>query len=107
MKKIKVKGLAHITGGGLKNLPRLKKNVKFVIDDPLEPQPIFKFLQDKGNIEDKEMYQTFNMGMGFAIIVSKKDVDTTINILKKNAKSEVKIVGKIEKGNGVKHSKLA
>jgi phosphoribosylformylglycinamidine cyclo-ligase len=106
LKKVEVHGLAHITGGGLRNLPRLNKNVKFVIEDPFEPQPIFKFLQKYGNIDDKEMYQTFNMGMGFAIVVSKKDVDETIKNLKKYSKSEVKIVGKIEKGKGVEFKKL-
>lgn len=106
LKKVEVHGLAHITGGGLRNLPRLNKNVKFVIEDPFEPQPIFKFLQKYGNIDDKEMYQTFNMGMGYAIVVSKKDVDETIKNLKKYSKSEVKIVGKIEKGKGVEFKKL-
>ena len=106
LKKIKVLGIAHITGGGLRNLPRLNKDVNFVIEDPFEPQPIFNFLQKYGNIEDKEMYQTLNMGMGFAIIVSKKDIDESINILKKHSKSEVKIVGKIERGEGVELQKL-
>ena len=101
MKTIKVHGLAHITGGGLRNLSRLNKNVKFVIDEPFEPQPIFKFLQKHGNIDDKEMYQTFNMGMGFAVIVSNLDVNKSIKILKKHSKSDIKIVGKIQKGKGV------
>lgn len=106
LKHVKVHGIAHITGGGLRNLPRLNKNVKFVIDEPFEPQDIFKFLQKYGNIDDKEMYQTFNMGMGLAVIVSKKDVDETIKILKKHSRSKVKIVGKIEKGKGVEFKKL-
>jgi phosphoribosylformylglycinamidine cyclo-ligase len=101
IKNIKVHGLAHITGGGLRNLSRLNKNVKFVIDDPFTPQPIFKFIQKNGNIDDKEMYRVFNMGMGFSIIVSKKDVNNTINILRKYSKSIVKKVGIIEKGKGV------
>jgi len=106
LKQLKVHGLAHITGGGLRNLNRLKKDIKYFIDDPLDPQPIFKFLQEKGNIEDKEMYQTFNMGMGLAIIVPEKDVKKAIEILKKHSSSEVKIVGKIEKGIGVEHAPL-
>jgi len=106
LKNVKVHGIAHITGGGLRNLPRLNKNVKFVIDNPFEPLPIFKFLQKYGNIEDREMYQTFNMGMGLVLIVSKKDTNKSINILKKNTKSEVRIVGKIKKGKGVDFSKL-
>lgn len=105
-KKINVHGLAHITGGGLRNLPRLNSNVKFVITDPLTPQPIFNFIQEKGNIDDKEMYQTFNMGMGLAIIVSEKDAKKAIEILKKHSCSEVKIVGKIEKGKDVEHRPL-
>ncbi|UCH72221.1 MAG: phosphoribosylformylglycinamidine cyclo-ligase [Thermoplasmatales archaeon] len=106
LKKVEVHGLAHITGGGLKNLPRLNEKVKFVIEGQFEPQPIFKFIQKYGNIEDKEMYKTFNMGMGFAIIVSKKDVNETVKILKKHSSSEIKIVGKMEKGRGVEVSKL-
>jgi len=105
-KKIKVHGLAHITGGGLRNLSRLKKDVKYVIDKPLESHSIFKFLQQKGNVDDKEMYQTFNMGMGLAIIVSEKDAEKAVKILKKHSSSEVKIVGKVEKGKGVENTKL-
>ena len=81
LKKVKAHGLSHITGGGLRNLPRLHKKVKFVINDPFKPQPIFQFIQKYGNIDDKEMYQTFNMGMGFAVIVSEKDVKETVKIL--------------------------
>jgi len=102
---VKIHGLAHITGGGLCNLPRLNKNVKFAIDDPFEPQPIFKFLQQRGNIDDKEMYQTFNMGMGFVVIVAEKDVKESISILKKSS-VDVKVVGRIKKGAGVQVPKL-
>jgi phosphoribosylformylglycinamidine cyclo-ligase len=100
-KKVNVCGLAHITGSGLRNLPRLNKNVKFVIDEPLKPQEIFKFLQKYGNIDDKEMYKTFNMGMGMAIIVKENDLEKSLKVLKKHSKANVKIVGKIEKGKGV------
>jgi phosphoribosylformylglycinamidine cyclo-ligase len=106
LKNIKVHGIAHITGGGLRNLPRLNKNVKFVIDNPFEPFPIFKFLQNYGNIENNEMYQTFNMGMGMTLIVSEKDTNKSIKLLKKYSKSEAKIVGKIQKGNGVDFTQL-
>ncbi len=64
-------------------------------------QPIFKFLQKYGNIDNEEMYKTFNMGMGFAIITHEKDVEETIKILKIQDHGEVKIVGRIEKGRGV------
>jgi phosphoribosylformylglycinamidine cyclo-ligase len=101
LKIIKVHGLAHITGGGLKNLLRLNKNVKFVINNPFEAQHIFKFIQKYGNIDDEEMYKTFNMGMGFAIITHEIDADETIKILKKHSHIDIKIVGRIEKGHGV------
>jgi phosphoribosylformylglycinamidine cyclo-ligase len=106
LKSIDIHGLAHITGGGLRNLPRLNKNVKFVVDHPFQPQPIFNFLQKYGDIEDKEMYQTFNMGMGFVIIISKNEVNSALEILKKYSESQIKIVGKIEKGKGVEFKKL-
>jgi phosphoribosylformylglycinamidine cyclo-ligase len=106
LKKIKPHGLAHITGSGLRNLPRLNKKVKYIINNPFEPQPVFKFLQKQGNVKDKEMYQTFNMGMGFSIIISKADEQETIKILKKNTNMEVRKVGEIQKGTGVELPKL-
>ena len=106
LKKVDVHGISHITGSGLWNLPRLNGKVKYVIDDPFEPQPIYRFLQKFGNIDDKEMYQTFNMGMGLTIVLSQEDVEKSIKILKTHSKSEVKIVGKIEKGIGVEFKKL-
>jgi len=101
LKKIPVHGLAHITGSGLRNLPRLNKSVKYVIEDPLQPQPIFNFLQSAGDIDVKEMYQTFNMGMGFAVIAAQSDAQQALKILKKQSSSQVQIVGCIEKGKGV------
>jgi phosphoribosylformylglycinamidine cyclo-ligase len=106
LKNVDVHGIAHITGAGLWNLPRLNEKVKYVINNPFEPQPIFRFLQKYGNIDDKEMYQTFNMGMGLAIVLSEKDVEKSMKILKKYSKSEAKIVGKIERGPGVEFKKL-
>ena len=101
LKKVDVHGLAHITGSGLRNLPRLKEKVKYVIEEPFEPQPIFKFIQKYGNIDDKEMYHTFNMGMGFVVIVSKDDADETLKILKEHSDVTAKAVGVIKKGSGV------
>ncbi len=77
---IEIHGMAHITGGGLRNLLRLKKGAGFIIDDPLEPQPIFSALKEWGNISDGEMYQTFNMGMGFAIIAPEESADEILRI---------------------------
>ena len=85
----------------MRNLLRLK-DVKFIIDSPFDPQPIFKFIQEKGNIELKEMYQTFNMGMGFAIILAKDYADDVLDILEKKSGAKPKIVGHVERGKGVK-----
>jgi len=101
LKKVKVHGLAHITGGGLRNFNRLKKSVQYHIDNPFEPQDIFSFLQQTGNVEDKEMYQTFNMGMGFAIIVPEQVKEEALKILKNKSKYDVQHVGCIKKGSGV------
>jgi len=70
-KEFDIHGLAHITGSGLMKLHRVTK-LGFDISDPLEPQPIFRFLQEEGNVEELEMYKTFNMGMGFVVVLPKK-----------------------------------
>jgi phosphoribosylformylglycinamidine cyclo-ligase len=101
LKNVNIQGIAHITGSGLQKIQRINKNVKFVINDPFEPLPIFRFIQKYGNIDTKEMYQTFNMGMGLVVIVSKNNVDKALDILKKKSEADVKIVGRVEKGNGI------
>jgi len=101
LQSVDVHGLAHITGSGLWNLPRLKETVRYVIEDPMPPQPIFKFLQEQGNIDTREMYQTFNMGMGFAVIVREEDVDHAVALLSKHSEAKVKEVGLIKKGSHV------
>lgn len=81
MEKINIKGMAHITGGGLvENIPRvLPKGVQAVINKDSWPRPeIFDWLQQKGNIEDKEMYRVFNNGIGMAVIVDAKDADAAL-----------------------------
>ena len=103
-KNIEVKGVAHITGGGLKKLYRIEKNVCFYLDDIFEPQPIFKIIQKLGNVSNEEMYRTFNMGMGMAVIIERREADEALQIL--NKYTEAKIVGKIKEGKGVEVAKL-
>ncbi|AKG92349.1 phosphoribosylformylglycinamidine cyclo-ligase [Geoglobus ahangari] len=93
-RKHDIHGMAHITGGGLLNLKRLKK-VKFVIDSPLKPQRIFTFLQELGDIDVTEMYRTFNMGMGFMLICD----ESTAEELRREVEGD--IVGHVEEGEGV------
>lgn len=75
-----VHGLAHITGSGLLKLRRIT-NYGFSITDPLEVPPIFSFLQDLGSVDDAEMYRTFNMGMGFAVVVPEDDSKQACRIM--------------------------
>ena len=79
-KEFDIHGLAHITGSGLMKLHRITK-YGFDISDPLEPQPIFRFLQEEGDVEDLEMYKTFNMGMGFVVVVPKKEAKIAAKML--------------------------
>lgn len=96
----KIHGLSHITGGGLRKLKRvIPKGLGAEINDPLPILPIFEKIQKKGNVEDYEMYKTFNMGMGFAIICEASIAEEVMNTVK----SKSKIVGKIITGGGVKH----
>lgn len=91
-----VHGLAHITGSGLLKLQRVT-NLGFDISDPIEPNDIFKFLQKEGNVDALEMYRTFNMGMGFVIILPQKDAARAVEL------TGGKIVGRItESGIRVK-----
>ena len=102
MKKVNVHGMAHITGGGLyDNIPRiLPKTVDAVIDtSSWKPPAIFSFMQEAGNVSKDEMYRVFNMGIGYMLIVSKKDVDTTLKILAKK-KQPAKVIGQINSGKG-------
>ena len=98
--QVNVNGIAHITGGGLDNISRINDNFQYVIDNPLPVPSVFDWLQEKGNIETKEMYRTFNMGMGMIIIVNKADAEKSVSILGKHAQ----VIGLVKNGKGVTHS---
>ncbi len=102
MKKVKVHGMAHITGGGLvDNVPRiLPDNVDAVFDRSTWKTPaIFEFIEEAGNVDHEEMYRVFNMGIGYVIFVRAKDADATMALLKKQ-KARPKIIGCVEAGEG-------
>jgi phosphoribosylformylglycinamidine cyclo-ligase len=98
-KRIRMHGLANITGGGFTKLPRLNSKVRYVFDNLPAPTGIFKQIQVDGNIDSKEMYSTFNMGVGFCVVASKASADDIINVFEKH-NMPCEIVGKIEKGRG-------
>ena len=86
LKEVQIKGIAHITGGGLyENVPRKKKEnigIEFDIKES-EIDSVFKAIQKWGNVETKEMFSTFNMGIGMVVVVDAKDVDKSLEILQK------------------------
>lgn len=102
--EVEIKGIAHITGSGLYKLRRMIGDFRFIIDEPFESQPIFRVIQKLGNVSEYEMYKTFNMGMGMAIVVSKEESEQAIQIL--NRSIEAKAVGKIGEGKGIEVPKL-
>jgi phosphoribosylformylglycinamidine cyclo-ligase len=92
-----IKGLAHITGGGLiDNLPRiLPPSCDAVIETKSWKVPrIFEILQQNGNIDFREMYQVFNMGIGMVAVVAEQNADRAMSILR------AKRIGRIERGSG-------
>ena len=92
-----IKGLAHITGGGLiDNVPRiLPSNCDAVIETKSWPVPsVFQILQKNGNVASEEMYQVFNMGIGMVAIVAERHARSTMSFLK------AKRIGQIERGSG-------
>ena len=101
LEEVKVKGISHITGGGFyENIPRSipdglgakvnKSAVKIL--------PIFTLLQETGNIPERDMFNTFNMGVGMSIVVNKEDADKAIEILKANGE-DAYIIGEIIKSD--------
>jgi phosphoribosylformylglycinamidine cyclo-ligase len=96
--KISIHALSHITGGGLlENIPRvLPDNVKAVIDAGSWQRPaVFDWLQEQGNVEDMEMYRTFNNGIGMVVVVAAEQAEQALFLLKE-AGEEACLIGQIE-----------
>jgi phosphoribosylformylglycinamidine cyclo-ligase len=80
--EVDVRGLAHITSGGTKNLLRLAAEVGYEIRDPLPIPPVFDLIQEHGGVSDEEMSEVFNMGCGFCVVVPAEDVETALGMLR-------------------------
>ena len=96
--RIEVKGASHITGGGFyENVPRcLPSGLSARIEKKaVRTPPIFDVIQKAGNVPERDMFNTFNMGVGMCLIVDKEDVDTALSIVK-----DAYVLGELVKGDG-------
>ena len=97
-----VRGLAHITSGGLGNLLRLEAEVGYEIDDPLPAPPVFELIRELGSVGDEEMHDVFNMGCGFCCVVAASDEDRALELLRAHH-PEAKRIGRATDAAGEVH----
>lgn len=103
LEEVDVHGVAHITGGGFyENMPRcLKPGLGIKINKgSWEIPEIFPFLQKLGNVDEKDMYNVFNMGIGMILVVAEKDVERTMEILAANGEKP-SVIGTVTDGEGI------
>ena len=100
LEKVEVKGISHITGGGFyENIPRcIPDGLCAKIDESaVRILPIFELIAKTGGISKRDMFNTFNMGVGMSIVVAKEDAETAIAILKENGE-DAYLLGEIIEG---------
>jgi phosphoribosylformylglycinamidine cyclo-ligase len=97
--EVEVRGLAHLTSGGLGNLLRLAAEVGYEIDDPLPVPPVFELIRERGNVSDAEMHEVFNMGCGFCTVVAEGDEEAALALLREHYPA-AKRVGRAVAGAG-------
>lgn len=98
-KKFGIKGFAHITGSGFYNIPRINAKFAYVIDQLPEVPGIFRLLQERAALDAKEMYSTFNMGLGFVMVCEPKKADALVAFLNKKGEKAQRI-GHVAKAHG-------
>ena len=81
-----VKALMHITGDGLLNLPRVVTEIGFVIDDLPPRPPLFPLIEKLGGVSRAEMFEVYNMGVGFCVVVAEADADKTLAVLTRHGR---------------------
>ena len=104
MESVKVKGVSHITGGGFyENIPRsIPKGLGAKINkSDVKVLPIFKLIEKVGNIPERDMFNTFNMGVGMIAVVAKEDVDKSLEILRAEGECAYVLGEIIESDDGV------
>ena len=101
LEKVDVKGISHITGGGFyENIPRSIPDglTAKITKSAVKVLPIFKMIERVGNVPERDMYNTFNMGVGMSIVVPADQVETALEILR-GAGEDAYVIGKIIKGD--------
>ncbi len=104
LKEVTVKAISHITGGGFyENIPRsLPDGISAKIKkDDVKVLPIFKLIQRTGNIPERDMFNTFNMGVGMTVVVDKADVDKALAVLKANGEDAYVLGTLVDSNDGV------
>lgn len=98
-----VKGMAHITGGGLtENLPRILPEGTGVSIDRMAwvVPPIFRFLAEKGGVPEADMYRTFNMGIGLVLVCADADAPVMLDQLRDAGEPNARVIGRVVEGDG-------
>lgn len=99
--KVKVKGVSHITGGGFfENIPRsIPDGLGAEIEkSAVKIPPIFRLIQKAGNVPERDMFNTFNMGVGMSVVVAEKDEAAALEILRANGE-DAYTIGRIVKSD--------
>lgn len=96
-----ITGLAHISGGGVRNLARLHPKVRFMLDGWPAPPSLYRYLQELGPIPEEEMYQTFNMGIGFVLVVRPGRAAELRRRLARAGAPDALPIGSVTRGTGV------
>ena len=101
LEKVDVRGVSHITGGGFyENIPRsIPEGLCAVIDRrAVRVLPIFDLIAKTGNVTERDMFNTFNMGVGMSVVVPEKEVEAALSILR-DAGGDAYVIGRIESGS--------
>jgi len=99
IKKVEVKAIIHNTGGGLTKCLKIGRNVRYVKDNLPEPDPIFRLIQAESKETLRNMYKSFNMGVGLEMIVKKGDEDIVMDVSEK-FRVDAQVIGRCEESSG-------
>src|SRR5215207_2973505 len=97
---VDVRGLAHITGDGFLNLLRLEADAGYRIDAPLEVPPVFVHIAERGGVADAELYEVFNMGCGFCVVVPRDEATAAVRLLERHHPGTA-VIGQTTTATGV------